>query len=278
MNYRELEEQLMKREKQATGSIQSNYQQAIRDIREVMRKYYDKYAINGELRDEELAKYDRRDKLNKELQNVVGSLWVANAREIRKNARDQYKQGFNGNIEILEEKADRKIQGEAERDEVQTALYALVGGMTLKDRLDRRKRDATFRVIESVNEMTMQDVNITTLMKKVQEELEKDGSNAQTILQTEGHRMKEQAKFKSAKHAENQGLEIRKKWVSMRDERVRATHEDMDDKYDENGAIPIDEDFINQSTGGRGPTPGNLQTAEDDVNCRCETEYIVVND
>ena len=43
----------------------------------------------------------------------------------------------------------------------------------------------------------------------------------------------------------------------------------MGQKYSKENAIPYDEDFVNDRTGGVGPHPGALGAAEDDINCRC---------
>ena len=65
------------------------------------------------------------------------------------------------------------------------------------------------------------------------------------------------------------GVELRKWWKDSDDERVRSGHRHMGRKYGKENAIPYDEDFVNDLTGGVGPHPGALGTAEDDINCRC---------
>jgi hypothetical protein len=65
------------------------------------------------------------------------------------------------------------------------------------------------------------------------------------------------------------GVSLLKWWKDSDDERVRSGHRHMGWKYSKENAIPYDEDFVNDLTGGVGPHPGALGTAEDDINCRC---------
>jgi len=54
-----------------------------------------------------------------------------------------------------------------------------------------------------------------------------------------------------------------KEWLSARDEDVRESHAYMDGK-----AVGLNDDFILPS-GARGPFPGQIDRAEESVNCRC---------
>lgn len=58
-----------------------------------------------------------------------------------------------------------------------------------------------------------------------------------------------------------------KQWITMKDERVRVTHEMVDDKI-----LPIDEPFV---VGGRlMQFPGDINGApEETANCRCSVSY-----
>jgi phage portal protein BeeE len=61
---------------------------------------------------------------------------------------------------------------------------------------------------------------------------------------------------------EDAGVE-RKEWLSARDEDVRESHEGMDGE-----AVPLGTDFVFPS-GASGPFPGQIDSAEESVNCRC---------
>ena len=54
-----------------------------------------------------------------------------------------------------------------------------------------------------------------------------------------------------------------KEWLSARDEDVRDSHMAMDGQ-----AVGLNDDFILPS-GGRGPFPGQIDRADESINCRC---------
>lgn len=60
-----------------------------------------------------------------------------------------------------------------------------------------------------------------------------------------------------------------KRWVSSLDARVRDSHSDL-----HGDTVAIDEDFRSPS-GARGPAPGNLGRASEDINCRCSLAYSI---
>lgn len=59
-----------------------------------------------------------------------------------------------------------------------------------------------------------------------------------------------------------------KKWVTMADDRVRETHD-----YLENIVVPYDADFITYD-GDRARAPGMFSLPENNINCRCTIELI----
>jgi HK97 family phage portal protein len=67
------------------------------------------------------------------------------------------------------------------------------------------------------------------------------------------------------------GLVERKEWLSAGD--ARSSHLNAAAKYQGDGAIPINEDFILE--GGSGPCPGNIGVAAEDINCRCALMPII---
>lgn len=80
------------------------------------------------------------------------------------------------------------------------------------------------------------------------------------IAETETHRDANTAALDTARRA---GAKT-KTWVTMLDDKVREEHQ-----YLEGQTIDIDEDFYTYD-GDHAPAPGLFETAENNVNCRCE--------
>ena len=89
------------------------------------------------------------------------------------------------------------------------------------------------------------------------------GDDLIRIVETETHRIANQAAFDTAKRAGAKS----KTWVTMMDDRVRETHD-----YLEGVTVGIDDEFITYD-GDKAYAPGLFSMAENNVNCRCELSF-----
>jgi hypothetical protein len=65
----------------------------------------------------------------------------------------------------------------------------------------------------------------------------------------------------------------RKGWLAALDENTRETHIEAAREYDDSGAIALDEDFYVGD--GHGQAPGQIGSAEEDINCRCSIYPVI---
>ena len=86
------------------------------------------------------------------------------------------------------------------------------------------------------------------------------GADISRIADTEMHRIANTAALKTAKKA---GARF-KTWSTMLDDKVRETHD-----YLEGQTVGINEDFWTYD-GDHASAPGMFETAQNNVNCRCE--------
>ena len=92
----------------------------------------------------------------------------------------------------------------------------------------------------------------------------KDLTGLQTLVSSEFHRVYNTAVTDGARRYSSKGdLGIVKVWKTVGDERVRDTHD-----YLENQSVNIDENFFTYD-GDQAPCPGRFSKAENNVNCRC---------
>lgn len=89
-----------------------------------------------------------------------------------------------------------------------------------------------------------------------------------TLLESEYHRVFNDASSDTAKKIEKKlGKKGTKTWATMRDDRVRDTHE-----YLEGQTVSIDEKFYTFD-GDSAYAPGGFSTAENNANCRCVLKF-----
>jgi SPP1 gp7 family putative phage head morphogenesis protein len=109
-----------------------------------------------------------------------------------------------------------------------------------------------------------------TIARSLKDVFEGDLNKTITIIRTESHRAHETGKAEAVDRATKQGVKMVKVWISSKDERVRDDHISMDGQ-----TVPVDEDFV-APDGSRGPHPGEMGSAAQDINCRCTVAYRVV--
>lgn len=94
-------------------------------------------------------------------------------------------------------------------------------------------------------------------------------SSGETIARTEIHGTFETTGRLAIRDAADElGLRYLKEWVSAMDDRVRDDHADAHGQ-----TVGIDEEF--DVGGARGMAPGEMGEADQDINCRCTSKYIV---
>ena len=111
---------------------------------------------------------------------------------------------------------------------------------------------------------------IPALAKRVQEVMgERIRSSATVIARTEIHGTFEQnGMFAMMQASEELGMRYLKEWVSAMDERVREDHQDAHGQ-----TVGIEDEF--EVGGARGMAPGEMGEADQDIQCRCTSKYIV---
>lgn len=89
-----------------------------------------------------------------------------------------------------------------------------------------------------------------------------------TVAQTEFHRLFTTGANDRAREIADTGRVVLKKWNTMLDDKVRDTHQVL-----EGEAIALDEYFTTYD-GDMALYPGDFESAENNVNCRCTLTYV----
>ncbi len=87
------------------------------------------------------------------------------------------------------------------------------------------------------------------------------------VIDTEMHRNYNQAIYDTAKDT---GVSFKKRWATMRDDKVRETHD-----YLEGVEVDLDSEFVTFD-GDSAKFPGDFSRAENNVNCRCVIDLVRV--
>ena len=268
--FQSLDKQTLRIVAAAERNVGQQYGQMLREIRRVLQKTYDRYSLaDGTLTYSQMVRYGRIDKLNAEIEEITRKYSGLVAGEIRTGLRKTVTTSFEGTRGALEVAAGRKIRAILKPETVNEILQNPVSGLSLNERLAVRRYETITTIRQEMTRGLVRGDRYRDIAGRLQTALEIDAGKANRIVRTEGHRCMEAGKKASLDAAAKGGVSLLKWWKDSDDERVRSGHRHMGRKYSKENAIPYDEDFVNDLTGGVGPHPGALGTAEDDINCRC---------
>ena len=140
--------------------------------------------------------------------------------------------------------------------------------------------DAYVKGVKAAGEMLGEDLDVDVILMMETIELEIDGKTykdrlidyfngydteaAQRVVETEAHRVANAGIMDGANaFIKSSGKSVMKVWNTMLDDRVRETHD-----YLEQTAVPLTAEFYTID-GDHAPYPGAFQDAANNVNCRC---------
>lgn len=265
-----LDKQIVRLTRVAEQVVGRQYGQMLREILAVLQRTYNRYSLaDGTLTYSQMVRYGRIDTLNADIEEITRKYSRLVAGEIRTGLRKTVTTSFEGTRGALEVAAGRKIRAILKPETVNEILQNPVSGLSLNERLAVRRYETITTIRQEMTRGLVRGDRYRDIAGRLQNSLEIDAGKATRIVRTEAHRCMEAGKKVALDRAADQGVKVRKWWKNSDDERVRSGHRHMGRKYSKENAIPYDEDFVNDLTGGVGPHPGALGTAEDDINCRC---------
>lgn len=265
-----LDKQIVRLTRVAEQDVGRQYGQMLREIRAVLQRTYDRYSLaDGTLTYSQMVRYGRIDTLNANIEEITRKYSRLIAGEIRTRLRKTVTTSYEGTRVALEEAAGRKIRAILKPEIVSEILQNPISGLSLNERLAVRRYETITTIRQEMTRGLVRGDRYRDIAGRLQNSLEIDAGKATRIVRTEAHRCMEAGKKAALDRAADQGVEVKKWWKDSDDERVRSGHRHMGRKYSKENAIPYNEDFVNDLTGGVGPHPGALGTAEDDINCRC---------
>ena len=249
--------------------IAKHYAQILKDIRALLGIYYEKYEQGGELSLEELAKYNRLQRLNREIKEMFQEGYEEVGKVINQALEDVYEEGYYLTAWAISNEANVELPTALKPELVLASVANPITGLTLNERLEKNRGAIEWKIRETVTKSVVEGTPYGTLAKELKEVLEGDEVKAMRIVRTEVHRVSEEAKQTSREHAHELGIIQVKKWLSMEDERVRSSHEMLN-----NEKVPVDEPF--EIRGMEAMQPGGFGVAREDINCRCITTTEIV--
>ena len=108
-----------------------------------------------------------------------------------------------------------------------------------------------------------QSLSYAEIARNLERTTKVDFNRTANIVQTEGHRIQQEATYNAQKRAKVKGANIVKQWDSTLDSKTRPTHRELD------GQIKEIDEYFESSGGGKTLYPGGFSDPKEDCRCRC---------
>ena len=243
--------------------LSKSYDGALVDLRSFYNELYNLYGDGDLLPYYNLSKYNRLTHTKAEIDAISRSLYSDIVRDIDDDLKSVYVYTYDETMGVLSYESGVTVRGNVKIETLEKAYKTPVAGLTIDLRLEQYEQDIARRIYQQMVIGSSQGYTPRQFSDSMKLVFKKNNSYIRRIVETESHRMQEQAKLDTMDRAESQGLDVYKTWISSRDSHVRASHRILDGT-----TIKKDELFTSPS-GARGLSPGNMGSSDDDINCRC---------
>lgn len=244
-------------------TIAKNHKKVLDDLRVSMARLYEEYEIDGKLTLIEMSKYDRLQKLDKQVYDTITNLYKSNSKVIRGTLAGIVRETYISSIDIVEGTVKKKLKGIVRDIDVTKTVNTEMAGLRWTERLGKHRVDAIYDLQKEIKLGLTQGDTYGTMAKRLKDTLETDINKANTIVRTESHRCHATAKKDSLDSIAKHGVKMTKTYLSSKDEKVRSEHEQMDGV-----TIPYEE-YFQFPDGIKTMSPGLSGYAKHDINCRC---------
>lgn len=247
----------------------------IKEVLLLIGELFRKHERDGSLSPNEMAKYQRTDKFVRTLTLHIDTLSKNKNNSLHKLLMSSYSYSYDWMSWAIQKEAKVDYRNNLVKEVVERmAMENPVTGLTLSDTLNQHRATVIQQIRIEVKRGIANKSSYKEMADGLTQTLENDYKKAVRVARTETHRVREQATLETVKKANDGGVVMAKKWLSMRDERVRRKVQSNHVKM-HGQTVPVNELF-DLGNGLKGTAPGLTGHAHHDINCRCITTYSIV--
>lgn len=250
---------------QLERQIVKEYTEALREIRATMAEYYAKYPMTYQ----EMAKYQRLEKLQAEIKVIISGMTEKVQRKVASGLEDIYTNSYNVLGYALENSAQLAWALPPQRA-IAEAINNPISGIKVTESLNRNRDYIISEINGEITRGLIRGDSYRNMARGIKKKLEGNvNKNTLRIARTEAHKVQTIAQQDSFDYAESKGVEGKKVWVATLDSRTRPDHQEMDGKEaDEDGYFTFPDGVKTQG-------PGLSGEPHQDIQCRCALLFVV---
>lgn len=289
------------REAGAEKEIRKLYKEMLKDLQQFVSDVYMQYSKDDTLTYAMLQEAGYNARFLEEIEQRLNISTPKAAQKVQALVEETYKLAYDGMVDGVVRASGGVDAAFAESiaitpEQIKRAVENPVSGLTLKDTLEKHRKDIIYSIKQTVGVGLMNGERYTTMARRIAEQVDGDYKKAIRIARTETHRVREGGNTDAAQSVDKElqngttGMRMCKTWRTMKDECVRPQRRRRGKKgwstkmgrgpnhmILDGQTVLADEDFDLQD-GNTAPAPGSSGVAGHDINCRCYVSYEMMTD
>ena len=240
-----------------------NYKTALDDIRVQLGKIYEQYSKAGALTYAEMSKFNRLEKLQRDLSDILGPTLSANGRLVEDLRKVQYQESFYRHAWAIDQSAGVSLRwGLLNPKTIEAAVNQPEWRKILDISIKDFKRTHYVRMDRIVTQGLIQGQGYDKMAREIKKGMDGLAGRAMTIARTEGGRSQTIGQVALYDEAEDLGVKIKRIWDATLDMATRPEHGELD-------GTAADEDGIFHTVAGPIIGPRTSGDPSFDINFRC---------
>lgn len=268
--YKKLNDKVEKIIAENQKKIVKEYKKSLEELRTEIRQMYDRYDLQEDkLTLEEVAKYERLQKLDKKIEDTYKTLYEQNHKITKSTLENVFMTSADGSISPIEAITGKRLHAITKTLDIEKTVNERMAGLHWAERLGHHRNDVIYATQKTLKEGLAQGSTYRELSDRLKTQLEGNVVQPMRIIRTESGRVYAKAQQESLDKVSKQVTMI-KTWHTAKDERVRGrkagdktNHVDM-----EGQTVPYEDDFVFPD-GTRTKAPRMSGVAGHDIHCRC---------
>ncbi|MGL5646717.1 MAG: phage minor head protein [Clostridium sp.] len=250
----------------AENELRSIYYKAFRESKDKMEKIVKKITVNKNMTDQEIIKewnkYNRLDEMCGLIAEDIKNANIEAIKLINRELVTVYSENYNFGAYTTERISGIKLNYTLyDKKVIQSILNSDENPFTLMSIEEGKDKAYIFRMLKrELAAAIIQGEGIQDIAARISKITGYNENRSTLIARTETTRVQNKARLDAFTYGADQGLKLKKKWVSTIDNRTRSSHQWLNGEERE-----LDESFSNGLM-----NPGALGGAPKDIcNCRC---------
>lgn len=246
-----------KLEEEFIKELEEAFVKAGKAIQGRMKTALKKFNVDGKFNIEQMKKFDRLEKLLKNIDSEVAIIQRGKIKSIKKYLTSVYELNYYSMGWALETEGQIGLSYSVlNKTQVSNSMLTPLDKIALKNNAILTRK----RMRKTITQSIIKGDSISMMAKGIKKSLTINANNAVRIARTETTGIMGRSRMDSMEHAAKTGLVMRKEWVATNDDRTRESHVDIDGER-----VAMDKPFSNGLD-----FPGDQAgDAEEVINCRC---------